>query len=273
MEVFPPLFPIVGTIADVQLQNRLDDLVEDVTKIKDCADLILVANVKNPELLKVSTLRVAALIQAKSGIQAAPSIVARDLSRLQLLSEIVTAYSLGLTSVMLVWGDRYPAEARSRNVYDFQGLAEVIGEASRIGKRTGVDPRILTPFTLAPQGGRQAKLGMRRAEAGASLFLGQPPTTDPHQTFDEHEAAIGSAGLEGRVLLNAFPFRDTKDVLECEKYFGWTLPERLHGIAKGGSAALIREARSVVSRLRLDGYPGVYVSTRGEPSIARDILS
>ncbi len=272
VEVFPPLFPIKGTKEDIKLQDRLDEVVEAVRGIRRCADLMLVATVKNPDLLKVSSIQVAALIQKKAGIQAAPSIVVRDSNRLQLLSEIVTAYSFDLTSIMLVWGDRYPAGARSRNAYDFKDLSEVIREAVRIGKRAGIKPRIMAPVTLASQGGDQAGLGLGRVKAGASILLGQPPTTNPQHAFDEHEAALGSAGLEGRVLLNIFPFRDAKDVLDCEKYFGWALPQRLHETAKRGRSALIGEARSVVNRLRLDGYPGVYVSTRGDPSVARDIL-
>jgi hypothetical protein len=272
IEVFPPLFPIEGTKADIRLQDRLDDLVEEVSKIKDCADLILVATVKNPDFLKVSSIRVAALIQEKTGIRAAPSIVVRDSNRLQLLSELLTSYSLGLTSVMLVWGDRYPPSVKSRNAYDFQTLSQVIREGVRVGNRAGIRSRILAPISLDSEEGPHSPLGEGRIRAGASLLLAQPPTTDPQQSFDEHEAAIGSLGLEGRVLLNVFPFRDAKDVEACERDFGWALPERLHEAARGRRSALLKEARGVAKRLQLDGYSGVYVSTRGEPSVAREIL-
>ncbi len=273
VEVFPPLFTIRGTKEDINLGSKLEELVGQVREIRKYADLILVATVKNPDLLKVSSIITAAFIQKNTGIEAAPSIVVRDSNRLQLLSEIVTAYSLGLKSVLLVWGDRYPAGANSKNAYDFRSLSEVIREAVRIASRAGIKPRILAPVTIGSTGRTApARLGAERVKAGASLLLGQPPTTDPKETFDRHAVALGSAGLKGSVLLNVFPFRDRKDVVNCEKYFGWKLPRRLHDTAGGGKSALVLEARGVVERLRSEDFPGVYVSTRRDPTVVKDVL-
>lgn len=262
-----------GTRRDIDLERKLEDLAQEVRAIRKHADLVLVANVKNPELLKVSSITVASTIQKKAGIESAPSIVARDSNRPQLLSEILTAYSLGLKSVMLVWGDRYPAGAGAGNAYDFRNLSEVIREAKRIGERAGIKPRILAPVTLASsEKTNLTRIGKERLRAGASLLLGQPPTTDPGETFYEHVAAAESAGLSDSVLLNVFPFRGRLDVLDCESYFGWKLPERFHKAAARGRKALLFEERAVVERLRAERLPGVYVATRGTPSVAADIL-
>jgi 5,10-methylenetetrahydrofolate reductase len=271
VEVFPPLFPIGGTKRDIDVESALDKLIDEVKGIRRHADLVLVASLKNPELLKVSTLTTSSRIQEETGIETAPSIVVRDSNRLQLLSEILTSFSLGLKSVMLAWGDRYPPGAGVRNSYDFRSLSEVIRESVRIAERTKVRPRILAPVTLASVAA-PVKLGMERVRAGASLLLSQPPTTDSLETFDKHAAAIESGGLSGLVLPNVFPFRDEKDVIYCEEHFGWKLPRRLHDQARSGRKALILEAREVVQRLKGDGFPGVYVSTRGDPSIANEIL-
>ncbi len=63
VEVFPPLFPFKGKKSSIDLEKSLDDLLEAVGDIRRYADLILVVTVKNPELLKVSSVRTAAAIQ------------------------------------------------------------------------------------------------------------------------------------------------------------------------------------------------------------------
>jgi hypothetical protein len=78
--------------------------------------------------------------------------------------------------------------------------------------------------------------------------------------------------MSDRILLNVFPFRDERDVAECERNFGWRLSKKLHRTAAAGGDSLVRSEREVVRRLREEGYPGVYLSTRGAPSIASKLL-
>jgi hypothetical protein len=120
---------------------------------------------------------------------------------------------------------------------------------------------------------RGVQLAKSRIRAGAELLLAQPPTTDSGETLDRHLALLGASGLRNRVLLNVFPFRDKKDVLYCEKYFGWRLPRALHKMAGSGQAALLEEARRAARRIRREGLPGVYVSTRGHTDVAKKILA
>ena len=273
VEVFPPLF------ADTCIRERfapgkaLDRVVKSVSDIGRYSDLVLVADIKNPELLKLSSVYVALAIKERAGVEAAPVVVVRDSNRAHLRSAILTAVTSGLNSIMLAWGDRYLTDAHASNVYDYAELAEFVAEASTIGRRAGKNLRILAPVTLTTLSSEKGITRARsRLDAGAELLLAQPPTTDSRETFERHLSLLESSGLKSRVLLNIFPFRSGRDVRECERYFGWKLPRRLHETARSGKQALLAEARSVSDKLLEAGLPGVYVSTRGIPALARTIL-
>lgn len=274
VEVLPPTFPSAkGPPGSINLTGSVTGLVKSIAAIRGCSDLILVADVKNPDVLKLSSIHVASVIQRRAGVKAAPVITVRDSNRPHLRSTILTAFVLGLDSLMLVWGDRYPASAGVSNVYDYDDLTDTIADASRVAKRAGVKARILTPVTLtslaSEKGVARAK---SRLDAGADFLLAQPPTTDSGATFEYHLGLLESSGLRSRVLLNTFPFRDSQDVRDCELYFGWKLPRRVHELAMSGRRSLLAEARAVAWKIRESGLPGVYVSTRGRPILARTVL-
>jgi 5,10-methylenetetrahydrofolate reductase len=271
IEVFPPMFPGSGK-DPIDLEGKVAKLVAEMWNIKSLFDLTLVANVKNPVKVKLSTIISASLLQSNLRINAVPSIVARDENRLQLASSVLTAIELGLHGMMLVWGDRYPAEAHATNVRDYHSLAEVIREAAGLRRRAGSDIRILAPVDLRLLRNKSGiELARSRLRAGAQFLLAQPPTTDA-ATLDVHLSRLETTGLKKRVMLNVFPFRDGEDVRHCEEYFGWKLPKALHTLATRGRNALLDEARDVQERIRAAGLPGVYVSTRGTPAVAKDIL-
>jgi 5,10-methylenetetrahydrofolate reductase len=274
VEVFPPFFPRAeGPLKSISLKDSMDELVGSVEAIQDCADLILVADVKNPELLKVSTIHVASIIKSRAGVDAAPVIMVRDSNRPQLRSAILTAFALGLDSIMLVWGDKYPAASHASNVYDYGDLSETIAEAVSIGESAGLRPRILAPVNLFSLTTKSVVARARsRLDAGAELLLAQPPTTDTGSTFIRHVQLIESSGLKSKVLLSSFPFWSVQDVKECETNFGWKLPPQIHELAKSGERPLLEEAHSVATKVRESGLPGIYVSTRGRPELARAIL-
>jgi hypothetical protein len=255
------------------VREQLDHLVEAVRAIRGYADLVLVADVKNPELLKVSSVHVASVIQRRAGVDAAPVITVRDSNRPHLRSTILTAFALGLNSLMLVWGDVYPPAAGASNLHDYDDLSGAISDAVGIGRMAGVRARILAPVTLTSL---SSKKGVARAksrlESGADLLLAQPPTTDTGTTFRRHLGLLEASGLKSRVLLNTFPFRDGEDIRDCELCLGWDLPQSIHTLAKSGEQALLSEARAVAEMIRESGLPGVYVSTRGRPALARTIL-
>ena len=237
-------------------------------------DVFLVANVKSPALLKVSSVEASRLLQERIGVNAAPVVVARDMNRAEFLSTALTAMSLGLNSMMLAWGDRYPKSVRSTNVRDFSSLSEAIRAVAEIRRRAGSAIHLLAPVDLtrleSDEGVVKAK---RRLTSGVDYLLAQPPTTNTGPTFEKHLALLDSSGLRGKVLLGVFPFRSMKDLSECEKNFGWRLPQALHRAAAGGERPLLRIAREVVRAVRKAGLPGVYVSTRGRPSVAERLLS
>ncbi|MBI3840817.1 MAG: hypothetical protein HY297_02505 [Thaumarchaeota archaeon] len=274
VEVFPPVFPADSSgHARIDLESTVDGFVNGVRGIRDISDLVLVANLKKPDLLRLPAVQAASILQDRAGVKAAPVIVARDSNRPQLLSQILEALSLGLNSMMLAWGDRYPPGSGIFNAYDFHSLSAVISEAVELRRRTRKKVRILSPVDLARLSSRKGEmLADSRLAAGADLLLAQPPTTDSRETFGAHSRLLEKTRLKGKVLLNVFPFRSRSDAEERAKDFGWNLPPSFYTIAKSGERALLDEARKVAQRLRDEGFPGVYLATRGDPSVAEKVL-
>ncbi len=274
VEVFPPVFPSDrGARGPIPLEERMEMFVEEVRGIRQYADLVMVANIKDPGLVKLSTLEAALLLQDRLRVEAVPVVVVRDVNRLQFLSTVLTAMASGLSSIMLAWGDRYPRSARATNVHDFGSLAEAIRESSKLRARLRSPARFLAPVDLTRlRGSAGVALAQGRVRAGADLLLAQPPTTAV-QALEAHASLLRSAGLADSTLLSVFPFRDSADVRTCEKKFGWRLPRSLHEAAQGGESSLLEVEREVIRGLRAGGYPGVYVSTRGTPAVAARLLS
>jgi len=275
IEVFPPLFPFGSSEkGHIDLEGGIEQFVEGVREIRDLGDVFLVADVKNPGLAKLSTVEASFLLQQRLQVKAAPVIVVRDMNRLQFLSMVLTAISLDLDSMMIAWGDDYPASARAANVRDFTSLREAIIQASELIGRAGSSIRLFAPVDLnglaTPRG---VDLAKHRLGAGADFLLAQPPTTDSGRTFGHHASLLEGSDLKGRVLLNVFPFRNEKDIKDCERYFGWRLPKSLHQAAGSGEASLIKEEKKVIRRLRAEKFPGVYLTTRGTPAVAGQLLS
>jgi 5,10-methylenetetrahydrofolate reductase len=275
VEVFPPMFPFREDDREpLALDEKVERFVEDVRGARDFGDLFLVANVKDPELLKLSSVEAAFILQDRTRVRAAPALVVRDMNRLQFLSTVVTAISFELDSLLVVWGDSYPASAKATNVRDFSSLGRALHEVNSIRRKARSPMRLLAPVDLnrldSPKGKAQAE---ERLRAGAQYLLAQPPTTDAEEAFDTHSALLKKSGMSDRILLNIFPFRDERDVTECERNFGWRLPKGLHQAAAAGGDSLVSSEREVVRRLREEGFPGVYLSTRGAPSIATKLLA
>ena len=273
VEVFPPLYPSSRRKEDrIDFEHGLERFLDDTRRVRARADLLLVADVKDTKLLKFSTLQAAALVKEILRMEVAPVLVARDSNRPQFLSTILTGLSLKLDYLMFAWGDPYPSAAGATNVRDFQSLTEVIREAAVLRKRARAATRFLAPIDverLSRPG--EAGRAKERLRAGAEYLLAQPPTTDI-QALDRHAKLLQAANLRDRVLLNVFPFRDSKDVRECEANFGWRLPKSLHSTALKGGKALFEAEREVIVALQEGGFPGVYLNTRGTPATAERLL-
>jgi 5,10-methylenetetrahydrofolate reductase len=272
VEVFPPIIQS-GQGKSHDLEAETQSFIEGVSRIRDYADLVLVANLKDPKLVTVPPTVTASLLVAEAGVNAAPVVVVRDSSRKEIASTMLGAYSLGLKTLMLAWGDR-PVGSSLRRAGDFASLSQVLAYAREISRLAHVEGRFLAPVDLDRLSTLAGvNLAKSRLKSGAALLLAQPPTADPNETLDAHLALLGSSGLRRRVLLSVFPFRDRNDVLWCEKHFGWKLPGSLKRNAAMADYAPIDEARAVAERLREEGMPGLYLSTRGSPEIARQILA
>ena len=256
------------------MEEKTERFVEEARSIREFADNILVADVKDPTLLKVSTLEAALLLRERLCVDAAPVVVVRDMNRQHFLSSVLAGISLGLASMMIAWGDDHPTSAKLTNVRDFPNLAAAIRQASAVRKRVRASTLFLAPVDVemlaTPEGVTLAK---GRLGAGADYLLAQPPTTDAESAFERHLSLLKGAGLRDKVLLNVFPFWDEEDVRTTERNFGWQLPRNLHGTAERGGAALFDAEREVAMRIREEGLPGIYLSTRGVSSIAERLLS
>jgi len=274
VEVFPPLFPSSRRKEDhIDFEHSLERFLDGARSVRTYADVFLVADVKNTKLLKLSTLEGAALLKERLRVEVAPILVARDLNRPRFLSSVLTGMSMELDYLMFAWGDVYPSATRATNVRDFRSLAEAIREADLLRTRARAATRFLAPVNvegLAKPG--EVARTMERLRAGANYLLAQPPTTDI-EALDRHAKLRLEAKLKDRVIPNVFPFRDLRDVKECESYFGWRLPDSLHRTAERGERALLEAEREVVIALRDRGFPGVYLNTRGTPAVAERLLS
>ncbi len=274
IEIFPPNFsietakePLIG------IKQKLRDTVARVRRISDLADAILVADMKDPARLQLASIYTAAILKDELGVEVIPVIPTRDMNRKAIRSAFLSCLSLGLESVSLVWGDRYAEGDGTKNVYDFRSLAEAVAESRALAERADVNATLFSPVDITALGGPKG-LGIAKArlEAGSDVLLAQPPTSDLPRTLERHIALLEKNHLEKKVLHNIFPFRSKEDVQACRERFGWDLPPELDRIAAEGERRLLKEAKGVTDALRDRRFPGVYVSTRGKPELARYIL-
>jgi 5,10-methylenetetrahydrofolate reductase len=274
IEVFPPNFsleaarePLIG------IKQKMRDMVARVRKIEGLADAILVADMKDSGRLQLASIYTAAVLKEELGSEVIPVIPTRDMNRKAIRTMFLTCLSLGLDSVSLVWGDRYAEGEGSKNVYDFRSLGECIAEARALANRADVNATLFSPVDITALRSRKGlKIAEARLGAGTDVLLAQPPTSDVSHTLANHVAELKKNRLEMKVLHNVFPFRSLQDVQACRERFGWALPPELDKIALEGERRLLKEARGVTDSLRALGLPGVYVSTRGKPELARYIL-
>lgn len=274
IEVFPPNFsaqaakePLIG------IKPKMRDMVARVKKIENLADAIMVADMKDTSRLELASVYTSAVLKDELGMEVIPVIPARDMNKKAIRTMFLTALSLGLESVALVWGDRYSEGDGSKNVYDFRSLSEVIAEMRTLADRADVNATILSPVDISSlRSPRGLRLARERLESGADGLLAQPPTAELSHTLEEQMKTLEECGLTKRVMPNVFPFRDREDIRACRERFGWNLPPELDAMAMQGERRLLKEARGVVEALRGRGVAGVYVSTRGKPELAKFIL-
>jgi hypothetical protein len=268
VEVLPPTFPASrGTGIPAAAMDRF---IEEVAGIRRHADVVLVANVKRQDVLKPDTVSTAIMLNDRAGIAAAPVIVVRDLNRPQFLSAALSAFAAGLDHLMVAWGDDYPSGAT--NVRDYPDLASALRDVSELRSRVNPRAKVAAPVdveSLARPGGAARARG--RAVAGADILLAQPPTTDSG-VFERHLSLVKGAGLADRVLLNVFHLRSEPDAQKYEALFGWRLSREIHSAARTGESRLRRQELEVVRLIHKAGLPGVYLSTRDEPGVAKTLL-
>jgi 5,10-methylenetetrahydrofolate reductase len=274
IEVFPPNFsaetarePLIG------IKQKMRDMIARVRRIEDLADAILVTDQKDPSRLQLASVYTSAVLKDELGTEVIPVVPMRDMNRKAVRTTFLTCLSLGLESVSLVWGDRYGNGDGFRNVYDFRSLAEALSEVRGLAERSDVSATLLAPVDISALGGKRgARMAADRLSSGADVLLAQPPTSDVAYTLEKHMERLSANHLEHRVLPNIFPFRSREDIVACRERFGWDLPRALETIAEEGEPGLLREARAVAEAAKERGLPGIYVSTRGKPELARYIL-
>lgn len=272
--MLPPSFPASNASADaISLERGMDAFVDEVKGIRRYADVILIAKVKDLSRIWLDTVQVALDLSNRLRVLTAPVIVLRDMNRPQFESSLLACFSGRLDSVMVAWGDSYPDTSTASNVRDFQSLADAVRRAALLRDRVRARTRFFAPVdldNLASTSGQALAHG--RVQAGADLLLAQPPTTDARTDFEKHTTLIRRTGLSDQILPCVFPFRGSKDILRYERKFGWKVPGALRRVAAKGERRLLETEKEVVERLRDDGFPGVYLVTRGNPNVARLLL-
>jgi 5,10-methylenetetrahydrofolate reductase len=275
VEIFPPNFsaetakePLLG------LRQKTQDVVSRVRKVENLVDCFVVADMKDMGRLKLSSIYTAAMLKQELDTEVIPVIAVRDSNRSAVRTLFLTALSYGIDSVMLVWGDKYVDGEGSANVYDYPSLSEAIKEMRELADRANISATILAPVNVGTlETKKGASIAASRLESGADCLLAQPPTSDVSVAFPEHLRLLDGKNLRQDVLLNVFPFRDKADIEACRARFGWKIPDVVDRLAaEGGEARLIKESKMVVEKMRENRLPGVYVSTRGKPELARFIL-
>jgi 5,10-methylenetetrahydrofolate reductase len=273
VEVLPPSFDADGTREPLLgLDQKTRDFVSRVRKVEELADAFLVADPMDFGRLRLSSIYSAAVLKRELGVEAVPAMTARDVNRVAARDTFLTALACGLDTVFLAWGDKYIGE-EARNVHDFASLGEMIREFKQLSRRANVQASLLAPVDITSLSTeRGLRLARSRLKSGASFFLAQPPTSEATVVLKKHEEALALRGLREKVLLNVFPFRSLVDIESCRSRFGWEIPRKLEEVAVRGEASLLKEARRVVEEIRNARLPGVYVSTRGRPELARYVL-
>ena len=274
VEVFPPTFgaeeakePLLG------VRQKTRDIVARVKKVENLADAILVADLKEPGRLKLSSVFTAAVLKQELGVEAIPVITARDMNRPAIRALVLTALAYELHSLMLVWGDKFAEADGAKNVYDYPSLSEQISDTRALTNRADSKATILAPVDLSKlDTERGLGIAESRISSGADILLAQPPTTDALNTLDEHLRTLERHNLASKVLLNVFPFRSREDIESCRARFGWRIPTEMEKIAARGEASLLKAAKAVVEGAREAKAPGVFISTRGRPELARYML-
>jgi 5,10-methylenetetrahydrofolate reductase len=274
VEVFPPTFsvedpkePLLG------LRQKTRDLVARVRKVENLADAIMVSDLKDLDRLKLSSVFTAAILKEELGVEVFPVLTARDVNRPALRTTILTSITLGLDSMMLVWGDRFGSKDNAKNVYDYAGLADVISDVRSLSYRSDCNATIVAPVDLSLlESQRGVEMANSRLSEGADFLMAQPPTTDEVHTLGSQINTLDRTGLNVKVMLNVFPFRSKDDMDSCSARFGWKIPPEMDDLAKEGQASLLRAARRAVDKIRELDLSGVFVSTRGRPELARFIL-
>ena len=274
IEIFPPNFSVEASREPlIGIKQKMRDTITRVQKIEGLADAIIVADMKDPSRLQLASVYTAAVLKDELGAEVIPVIPMRDVNRKAVRTAVLTCLSLGLESVSLVWGDRFGKDDGTQNVYDFRSLADAVSESRQLADRADVQATLLAPVNITElSNGRGTKIATSRLESGADCLLAQPPTSDVSKTLSMHLDLLRKSGLEKKVLHNVFPFRSKEDIDACRARFGWDLPKALDAIAAEGEPSLLREARRVVEAVEAEKLPGVYVSTRGKPELARFIL-
>jgi 5,10-methylenetetrahydrofolate reductase len=274
IEIFPPNFSVEASREPlIGIKQKMRDTITRVQKIEGLADAIIVADMKDPGRLQLASVYTAAVLKDELGAEVIPVIPMRDVNRKAVRTAVLTCLSLGLESVSLVWGDRFGKEDGTQNVYDYRSLADAVSESRQLADRSDVQATLLAPVNITElSNARGTRIAASRLESGADCLLAQPPTSDVSKTLRRHLDLLRRSGLEKKVLHNVFPFRSREDVDACRTRFGWDLPKELEAIATEGEPSLLREARRVVEAVEAEKLPGVYVSTRGKPELARFIL-
>jgi 5,10-methylenetetrahydrofolate reductase len=142
-------------------------------------------------------------LKKETGKNAIFNLATRDMNKLAMQTHLLGADMLGMENVMVVQGDRFNERdlTRLRDVSDFKPteLIRAIGQMNQgvdfkgLKLKTPTDLCAGASIDLSRGVAREARLALRKVEAGAEFFLAQPvfDTGEIVSFLDQYEEAAG----------------------------------------------------------------------------------
>ncbi len=209
-----------------------------------------------------------------------PTLTLRDSNRQGLLGMISFAIFAGLENMFLVRGDAYGNGSSSdpKNVYDIRKVSSFIELARKLEVTISMEHSlcILSPINLLRSGDdAYLKIVRGRENAGVDILVAEQMFED-FETYLDRLREIRESGISCPIVHSVFPFKNYYDAVYCIQKFGWKISEtELQNLKEEGARYGLEMARKRYHLLfkNKELIQGVSISTRGNPEVARYIVS
>ena len=218
----------------------------------------------NPgKLVRADSVTVAYLMREQLGLDALFSISPRDMNKIALQTRLLGAQMLGLENVLVLQGDPLGEREHQHGVsassdLTSTGLIASIRDLNEGKDYRGAELRGASNFCLGAtldlsrDLAAEAKLALRKVEAGARFFVTQPIyDVEATRSFAEAYRAVAGSDFSTPVFWGLH--------IPAQDGVGFTaMPERVQRQLDGGRSG-VEIARELLGVFQEAGFPGVYV--------------